>query len=294
MNKPLVSICCITYNHEQFIAQALDGFIMQQTNFDFEIVISDDCSKDSTQSIINSYKIQYPHLFKDISPKKNLGMMKNFKHTLESCTGKYIALCEGDDHWTDPLKLQKQVDFLEENEEYVMCFHKTEVNDLLTIDSNFKFVGWYLNEDRDFTIKDYFNWDFCATTSIVFKSKYLYPLPQDFVEYPVGDYLVCFILFIRSQKKARYLHENMAVYNNHSGGFKKDDTIIDYNLYMISFFEKLFVFAKNYNTEFCIKIITLLKEIIRFYGKKKDWGILFKYFSKYLYYRFLLFFYNKK
>ena len=102
MNNPFVSICCITYNHEQFIAQALEGFVMQQTNFDFEIVISDDCSTDTTRAIIEKYKEKYPLLFKDVSPSKNLGTMANFKQTLEACAGKYIALCEGDDYWTDP------------------------------------------------------------------------------------------------------------------------------------------------------------------------------------------------
>ena len=106
MNNPFVSIYCITYNHEQFIAQALEGFVMQQTNFDFEIVISDDCSTDTTRAIIEKYKEKYPLLFKDVSPSKNLGMMANAKHTLEACAGKYIALCEGDDFWTDPLKLR--------------------------------------------------------------------------------------------------------------------------------------------------------------------------------------------
>src|SRR5690554_2111531 len=123
MNKPLVSVFCVSYNHEQFIAQALDGFIMQQVDFDFEIVISDDCSTDNTRAIIEKYKNKYPHVFKDVSPQKNLGMQKNWMHTLSACTGTYIALCEGDDYWTDPNKLQKQVDFLEANEEYSLCVH---------------------------------------------------------------------------------------------------------------------------------------------------------------------------
>ncbi len=97
MNKPLVSICCITYNHEQFIAQAIEGFLMQQTNFDFEIVISNDCSTDNTQFIIDSYKSKYPYLFKDISPKENQGMSKNFmkkSHNSSLCLMTYLLnLC---------------------------------------------------------------------------------------------------------------------------------------------------------------------------------------------------------
>ena len=291
MNNPFVSICCITYNHEQFIAQALEGFVMQQTNFDFEIVISDDCSTDTTRAIIEKYKEKYPLLFKDVSPSKNLGMMANAKHTLEACAGKYIALCEGDDFWTDSLKLQKQVDFLEANDEYVMCFHKTEVSDLLSTDSKYKFVGWCLDEDRDFTIKEYFNWNFCATTSIVFKSAYLFPLPQDFVEYPVGDYLVGFILFIRSQKKARYFHQNMAVYHNHSGGHGKNYTDQDHCLLMISFFKKLKKEISNNGHKKLLfeKLTEYSKKIFKINVSEKNlfraflWGMYYSYYRIYLF-----------
>ena len=120
--KPLVSICCITYNQEKYIAQCLDGFLMQKTTFPFEIVISNDCSTDNTKKIIDSYLSKYPAIFKDVSPQQNIGMNKNFHHVLEKASGKYIAYCEGDDYWIDENKLQMQVDFLENNPEYGMCF----------------------------------------------------------------------------------------------------------------------------------------------------------------------------
>ncbi|NLK82372.1 MAG: glycosyltransferase [Bacteroidales bacterium] len=290
MNKPLVSIFCVSYNHEQFIAQALDGFVMQKTNFDYEKVISDDCSTDNTKSIINEYIKKYPKLFKDVSPRKNLGMQKNWLHTLNACTGKYIALCEGDDYWTDANKLQKQVDFMEANDEYVMCFHKTEVSDLLSTDSKYKFVGWCLDEDRDFTIKEYFNWNFCATTSIVFKSAYLFPLPQDFVEYPVGDYLVGFILFIRSQKKARYFHQNMAVYHNHSGGHGKGNAIEIYYKSMIDFYKKLQknVLQGNYLKESTEQLISFNRKLYKENIQQHKYFQASIYFLKYLIFRFKL------
>ena len=111
MNKPLVSIASITYNHEKFIAQAIDSFLMQETDFDFEIIIGEDCSTDDTLKIIKEYKAKYPDIIKLITSESNVGMMTNFIRTLEACSGKYIALCEGDDYWTDTLKLQKQVNF---------------------------------------------------------------------------------------------------------------------------------------------------------------------------------------
>ena len=124
--KPLVSICCISYNHEKFISQCLDGFIIQKVDFPFEIVISDDCSTDNTKKIIDTCVSKYPAIFKDVSPSKNLGSTKNFYHVLEKASGKYIAYCEGDDYWIDENKLQMQVDFLENNPEYGMCYTKTK------------------------------------------------------------------------------------------------------------------------------------------------------------------------
>ena len=124
--KPLVSICCITYNQEKYIAQCLDGFIIQKVDFSFEIVISDDCSTDNTKKIIDTYVSKYPAIFKDVSPSKNLGSTKNFYHVLEKASGKYIAYCEGDDYWIDENKLQMQVDFLETNPEYGICYTKAK------------------------------------------------------------------------------------------------------------------------------------------------------------------------
>jgi glycosyltransferase involved in cell wall biosynthesis len=121
-----VSICCITYNQERFIAQALDSFLMQRTNFDFEIVIGDDFSKDNTNQICIAYKNKYPKKIKLISNAQNIGMTPNFVQTLKYCQGEYIALCEGDDYWTDSHKLQKQADFLDSHSQYVGCFHNTE------------------------------------------------------------------------------------------------------------------------------------------------------------------------
>lgn len=108
MEKPIVSICCITYNHESYIKEALDGFVMQKTNFPFEIVISDDCSKDGTREIIAEYKAKHPNLIRDVSPKKNMGAIPNFLYVQKEAIGKYVALCEGDDYWTDPYKLQSK------------------------------------------------------------------------------------------------------------------------------------------------------------------------------------------
>ena len=123
----LVSVCMITYNHEEFICEAIEGVLMQKTNFPIELIIGEDCSTDNTRKIVLEYAEKHPDIICPLLPESNLGMMKNFIQTMEAARGKYIALCEGDDYWTDPYKLQKQVDFLEANEEYTVCSHRFHI-----------------------------------------------------------------------------------------------------------------------------------------------------------------------
>ncbi len=124
MSDCLVSISCFTYNHEPYIRECLDGFVMQQTNFRFEAIVHDDASTDGTADIIREYAEKYPDIIKPIFETENQyskhdGSLERIMN--EACTGKYIALCEGDDYWTDPLKLQKQVDILEKDETLMAC-----------------------------------------------------------------------------------------------------------------------------------------------------------------------------
>lgn len=130
MNTPLVSICCITYNHAQFIRKCLDGFLMQQTDFPIEILIHDDCSTDGTTEIIREYEAKYPDLIFPLYEEENQYQQGKAAeidlYNYRRARGKYIAYCEGDDYWTDLLKLQKQVDFMEANPEYSVCWHRSK------------------------------------------------------------------------------------------------------------------------------------------------------------------------
>jgi glycosyltransferase involved in cell wall biosynthesis len=116
--KPLVSVKMITYNHEPYIAQAIEGvLIMQETDFPIELVIGEDCSNDRTRDIVLDYQKKYPEIIRVITSDKNVGANKNSKRTFKACRGKYLAFCEGDDYWHHPQKLQKQVDYLEAHPE---------------------------------------------------------------------------------------------------------------------------------------------------------------------------------
>ena len=123
--SPIISVAMITYNHESYITQAIESVLMQQVAFEIEIVIGEDCSTDKTGEIVNHYASLYPIIIRTIDRQRNVGVSKNFSETLCLCRGKYIATMEGDDYWTDPLKLDKQVKFIEQNTDCVMCFHNS-------------------------------------------------------------------------------------------------------------------------------------------------------------------------
>ena len=127
--SPLVSICCLAYNHAPFIRKCLDGFLMQKTSFSIEILVHDDASTDGTDSIIREYAEKFPELIFPLYETENQfskgkSAVMDIEYNYSRARGKYIAYCEGDDYWTDPLKLQKQVDFMESHPEYSVCFHR--------------------------------------------------------------------------------------------------------------------------------------------------------------------------
>ena len=130
LEEPLVSVQCLVYNHEPYLRKCLDGLVMQKTHFPFEIIVHDDVSTDHSVDIIKEYESKYPDIVKPIYEKENQyskGDGRIIQIMNVACKGKYIALCEGDDYWTDPLKLQKQVDFLESHPEYSMVCCRTEL-----------------------------------------------------------------------------------------------------------------------------------------------------------------------
>jgi glycosyltransferase involved in cell wall biosynthesis len=115
--NPLVSVHMITYNHELYIAQAIEGVLMQETNFPIELIIGEDCSADDTLEIVLDYQKKHTDIIKIITSDKNVGAIKNYKRVAKACRGKYIAFCEGDDYWHHPKKLQRQVDLLENHQD---------------------------------------------------------------------------------------------------------------------------------------------------------------------------------
>lgn len=138
--KPLVAIHCLVYNHEPYLRDCFEGFVMQQTNFSFVAIVHDDASTDGSAAIIREYEAKYPHIFKPICETENQyskrdGSLEHIMNIAIDATGaKYVAMCEGDDYWTDPLKLQKQVDILEADESLMLCCTNCSVVDSCSVE----------------------------------------------------------------------------------------------------------------------------------------------------------------
>ena len=120
----LLSVVTITYNHAPYIAKCIEGVLMQQVNFPMEFIIAEDCSTDDTRTVCEEYAERCPELIRLLPSERNLGTVDNERRAIAAAKGKYVAVCEGDDYWTDPLKLQRQVNFLESHPDYSVCFHR--------------------------------------------------------------------------------------------------------------------------------------------------------------------------
>ena len=253
-DKIMVSICCFAYNHEPYIRKCLDGFIMQKTNFEFEVLIHDDASTDNTTNIIKEYEEKYPDIIKPIYQTENqyskgVSISRKFLNPLVK--GKYIALCEGDDYWTDELKLQKQVDFLENNPEYTICVHQTTVHNCNTNNDSL-FTNQM--EDKDYTLEEVAvgTGSVFATSSFLTVKSVRTDMPSCFFSKCFGDYQT--ILYGTLMGKCHYFAANMSVYNYQTKG--SWSSTIEQN--------RFFYISQVY------ELVQLLKRVNEFYDLKYD------------------------
>lgn len=221
-DTPIVSIVCTAFNHENFIRDALEGFIMQKTNFPFEIIVHDDASIDKTASIIKKYESEYPQLFVSIYQTENQFSKKEVNIwtdiTFPRARGKYIAICEGDDYWTDPYKLQKQVDFLENNTDYGMVHTGIKVVDL---NNELIFFSDSCRPSGE-VLFDLLKSAFVVTCSTCFKKS----ISKEAIDQVAKEDLKCVFdywlwLHIAMRSKIHYMPEITSAYRSHSGGVTK-------------------------------------------------------------------------
>ncbi|RUM94219.1 MAG: glycosyl transferase family 2 [Thiothrix sp.] len=210
-----VSVGIITYNHEKYIADAIEGALFQKTDFDYEIIISDDCSTDKTANIVAEYRDKYPDIIHPVPHVSNLGPRKNFESIINACQGEYIASLDGDDYWSDPKKLQRQYDYLNVHSELSACFHPS-----LYRYENGKEDQCIYPPDRKtvYGIEDILRENCISSNTLMFRSSAFRGFPawmHENSDFP-GD---LFILFSCLQKgEIGYLDECMAVYRVHNQG----------------------------------------------------------------------------
>lgn len=249
----LVSINCMAYNHEEYISDAIEGFLMQKTNFEYEILIGEDCSTDSTRIIIQEYMNKFPNKIKLITSDNNVGAKRNEKRLQQSSLGKYIALCEGDDYWIDPYKLQKQVDYMEKNSECMMCFHSAEV-----IQSNGKSSGKYIRpfiRNKICSVEEIIlglGSKFTPTASVIYRKELMDTPPVWFKETSFSDYPIA--LIVSYYGYAYYIDEVMSVYrtgvigsatNRITNSKDAKNKLINHNKELIWILEQFNSFSNN-------------------------------------------------
>lgn len=239
----MISVLISAYNQEEFLEDAINGVISQETDYTYELLIIDDASQDSTPDIIRKYEKEYPQIIKGILRNKNQFQQGKISNIYPYLKGKYLALCDGDDYWTDKKKLQKQVDFLETHEEYSMCMHNAIKLNYATGEkmllNTFPKEGTYSQEEQ---IRAGLGTDFPASASYVYRTELYKDIPDFFLEVRAMDYSVR--QYYANCGKVYYFNEPMSVYrvwmpNSYMKNARQDQ--LRYNNYtveMIRFFEK--------------------------------------------------------
>lgn len=277
MNVKL-TVVCVTYNHEKYIAQALDGIVKQKTNFSFEVLVGDDASTDKTQDIIRQYAEKYPGIVKPILRKKNIGAAANSFDLYSRVKTLYVAICDGDDYWVDEYKLQKQVDFLDEHPDYTVCFHPVKVvrEDKRKEDILYP-TKKMLKKIKSFDIDALLKCNFIQTVSVVYRWAFNnVMLSKEFVSLAPGDWF----LAIEHAKKGKigFIDEVMAIYRRHeSGVWSAQNLDLSENFYkmgrlQLAFYQNIMRNFDGFVSEYATGMV---KDALMVAALKKDKEILY-------------------
>lgn len=216
----LVSVSCTTFNHGRYIRSCLEGFLKQETDYDFEVLIHDDASTDDTVDIIREYQSRYPEIIKPVFEEINQYSLGNFRtnamFNFSRARGKYIAMCEGDDLWTDPGKLQKQADFMEAHPDFSLSCHSVGIIDETGAYRVEKSVRPYVGTREISTRELISRRSDIPTCSLFFRTASIQDLPKWYFDCPVGDEPLQ--LFLASQGRIWYYDEIMGMYRMGSSG----------------------------------------------------------------------------
>lgn len=279
-DTPLVSVRCITYNHEKFIAQALDGFLIQKTTFPFEVIVHDDASTDKTAEIIREYERKYPKIIKPIYETENqwskhdgsVGRIVN-----NACKGKYIAFCEGDDYWIDRYKLQKQIKFLEKHSDYGMSYTQSYLfyqnNNKLSLKRNgrkiYSYEDLFVNGNKVPTLT------VCVRRNLY--KQYITDIHFVNRKWAMGDYPLW--LYLAKNSRIHYYRRITGVYrilNESASHSENSSKTIEFNNSKMRILQ---FFAEKYNDDFFYDELNLLVNYKKAYHEGDRNAIKSKYKS---------------
>jgi len=270
----MVSVCMIAYNQEEYIQESIEGILKQKCNFDYELVIGEDCSTDKTRQICQEYASKHSNINLLFS-ETNLGMTPNFIRTLQACTSRYIALCEGDDYWTDPYKLQKQVAFLEENDDFSICFHNLTIN---YDDGREAHLSNSPDQKDVTTIEDLAHGNYIYTASCVFRNGLIKKFPDWYNSSPVGDYVLH--MLNAQYGKIKFIPDVMGIYRVYKAGIWENT---DYIIRIEKWVELLELMKNYFNQEVSDILIKIqsnyYSDLIKYYHNNAE---KCKYYSKLL------------
>lgn len=269
----MVTIRCLTYNHEPYIRQCLEGFVIQKTSFRFEAIVHDDASTDGTATIIREYAERYPDIIKPIYETENQYSKHDgsIRRIMDAHThGKYVAICEGDDYWTDPFKLQKQVDFLESHPDYVMCSHR--------------FDQYYEDEQRlekerdetfqgaDYDLKNLIGGRWLTQTLTVIYRRSALDL-QHYESYGMSMDIILFYALLK-EGKGYCFPDVMGVYRYHNGGVWSEVSLNRRRL--VEFKARLAIYNVEQSNEAAMFILYQFAKAVSRSWMLSEWKILMK------------------
>jgi len=267
---PFISIWMVTYNHAKFIKKALDSILTQDTSHSFKLIIGDDCSTDETQTILKEYKSKYPSKIELILNNENIGPSDNAIKVYESCNGKYTAMCEGDDYWTDRKKLEKQIKYLEENPNAVGCFHNSicvDEHDHIVSERYFK-LNHKKSYNQEAVIKELHST--YSTAALVFRT-YALKREFDFFKQKPSDFMLDCVL--TNHGSLSYLEETMSAYRIHSSGIWQGSTLLSNSKISLERYIRLYdhlEYRKKYNQYLWSKILEHYNRIIAISDDPKE------------------------
>lgn len=281
--NPFLSVAVVTYNHENYIEQAIQSIFNQQIDFQLEVIIGNDCSTDQTRSIVEKLQAQHPGVIHLLNHSENLGALKNMSLVLQTCQGKYIAILDGDDYWTDPFKLQQQVAFLESHPEFVACQHETEV-----VDTTGKFIRNILWEEAIPEIvnqKDLFHSSNLSQTSTwMFRGEPIKNIP-DFVKNCSYDRVLAF--YLADFGAWGCIPGTLSAYRIHTTGMHSMQTHLTKTNQLIDIYQALTLsehYRKLYGQELRSKLRFYYHEKAKIARIQKKWAHFFSAAQKSIHY----------